>query len=131
MSGYEDAVTASGVGDVNIEILLSGYHSPEKQEYVVRSGDVLAKIAARTKTTPELIMRTNNLTSTMLHVGQSDLPFGGAGPSGIGAYHGREGFETFTKKKPVFYQSRLAGTHLLYPPYKERIDWLLKFLLGK
>ena len=58
------------LGDVNTEILLSGYHSPEKQEYVVRSGDVLARIAAKTKTTPELIMRTNNLTNTMLHVGQ-------------------------------------------------------------
>lgn len=58
------------LGDVNTEILLSGYRSPEKQEYVVRSGDVLAKIAARTKTTPELIMRTNNLSNTMLHVGQ-------------------------------------------------------------
>jgi hypothetical protein len=58
------------LGDVNTEILLSGYHSPDKQEYVVRSGDVLAKIAAKTKTTPELIMRTNNLSNTMLHVGQ-------------------------------------------------------------
>jgi LysM domain-containing protein len=58
------------LGDVNTEILLSNYRSPEKQEYVVRSGDVLAKIAARAKTTPELIMRTNNLTNTMLHVGQ-------------------------------------------------------------
>jgi hypothetical protein len=58
------------LGDVNTEILLSGYRSPEKQEYVVRSGDVLAKIAARTKSTPELIMRTNNLTNTMLQVGQ-------------------------------------------------------------
>ena len=58
------------LGDVNTEILLSGYRSPEKQEYIVRSGDVLAKIAAKTKTTPELIMRTNNLTNTMLHVGQ-------------------------------------------------------------
>ena len=58
------------LGDVNTEILLSGYRSPEKQEYIVRSGDVLAKIAARTKTTPELIMRTNNLTNTMLQVGQ-------------------------------------------------------------
>ena len=55
---------------MNTEILLSGYRSPEKQEYIVRSGDVLARIAAKTKTTPELIMRTNNLTNTMLHVGQ-------------------------------------------------------------
>jgi LysM repeat protein len=58
------------LGDVNTEILLSGYRSPEKQEYIVRSGDVLARIANKTKTTPELIMRTNNLNNTMLQVGQ-------------------------------------------------------------
>ena len=57
------------LGDINTEILLSPYRSPEKEEYVVRSGDVLAKIANKTKTTPELIMRTNNLSSTMLRIG--------------------------------------------------------------
>jgi len=71
------------------------------------------------------------INDVMLHVAQSDLPFGGAGPSGIGAYHGREGFETFTKKKPVFYQSRINATSLLRPPYAERIEWVLKTLLGK
>ena len=58
------------LGQVNTEMLFSDYRSPEKQEYVVRSGDVLAKIAAKTKTTPELILRTNNLTNSMLRVGQ-------------------------------------------------------------
>ena len=58
------------LGQVNTEMLFSDYRSPEKQEYVVRSGDVLARIAVKTKTTPELIMRTNNLTNPMLRVGQ-------------------------------------------------------------
>jgi LysM repeat protein len=58
------------LGDVNISILLSDYPSPDKQEYVVRSGDVLARVAAKMKTTPELIMRTNNLSGTMLRIGQ-------------------------------------------------------------
>jgi coniferyl-aldehyde dehydrogenase len=71
------------------------------------------------------------INDTMLHVIQADLPFGGAGTSGIGAYHGRDGFEAFTKKKPVFYQSRISGTALFMPPYKEKIDWILKTLLGK
>ncbi|MBX3214676.1 MAG: coniferyl aldehyde dehydrogenase [Labilithrix sp.] len=71
------------------------------------------------------------VNDVMLHVAQSDLPFGGAGPSGIGAYHGREGFEAFTKKKPVFYQSRLNAMGMLRPPYAGRIDWVLKTLLGK
>ncbi|CAN5271070.1 hypothetical protein BH20VER2_BH20VER2_07570 [soil metagenome] len=57
------------LGDVNIDILLSKYPSPEKKEYVVRSGDVLARVANRMKTTPELIMRTNNLSGTMLRIG--------------------------------------------------------------
>lgn len=57
------------LGDTNMDILLSKYPSPEKQEYVVKSGDVLARVAAKTKTTPELIMRTNNLNGTMLRIG--------------------------------------------------------------
>ncbi|AKV04634.1 Aldehyde dehydrogenase [Labilithrix luteola] len=71
------------------------------------------------------------INETMLHVAQSDLPFGGIGPSGMGHYHAREGFETFTKKKPVFYQSRINSTSLLKPPFGSRIDFVLKMLLGK
>jgi LysM repeat protein len=58
------------LGQVDIEMLFTEYRSPDKQEYIVKSGDVLAKIAHKTKTTPELIMRTNNLTNSMLRVGQ-------------------------------------------------------------
>jgi LysM repeat protein len=57
------------LGEVNVDILLSRTPSPDKQEYVVRSGDVLQKIARKMKSTPELIMRMNNLSSTMLHIG--------------------------------------------------------------
>ena len=58
------------LGEVNIDILLSRTPSPEKEEYEVRSGDVLAKIARKLNTTPELIMRMNNLNGTMLHIGE-------------------------------------------------------------
>ncbi len=61
------------LGDVNTTILLSDYPSPEKEQYIVRSGDVLARIASKLKSTPELIMRTNNLSSTMLHIGDKLL----------------------------------------------------------
>ncbi len=61
------------LGEVNISILLSDFPSPEKEEYIVRSGDVLARVASRMKSTPELIMRTNNLSGTMLHIGQKLL----------------------------------------------------------
>ena len=58
------------LGEVNIDILLSTYPSPEKEEYIVKPGDVLAKVARHTKTTPELITRMNNLSGTMLRIGQ-------------------------------------------------------------
>jgi len=58
------------LGEVNIDILLSRYPSPEKEEYVVKPGDVLQKVANRVKSTPELIMRTNNLSGTMLRIGE-------------------------------------------------------------
>ncbi|MBX3192183.1 MAG: coniferyl aldehyde dehydrogenase [Labilithrix sp.] len=71
------------------------------------------------------------INETLIHFAQDDLPFGGVGASGMGHYHAREGFEAFTKKKPVFYQSRINGTKLLRPPYGKNIDFALKMLLGK
>jgi len=58
------------LGEVNSQILLSRYPSPEKTEYIVKSGDVLAKISRKLKTTPELIMRMNNMSGTMLRIGE-------------------------------------------------------------
>lgn len=58
------------LGEINVSILLSDYPAPEKEEYTVRRGDVLAKIAREFQTTPEMIMRTNNLSGTMLRIGQ-------------------------------------------------------------
>jgi acyl-CoA reductase-like NAD-dependent aldehyde dehydrogenase len=57
------------------------------------------------------------VNNTLLHFAQEDLPFGGVGPSGIGAYHGTEGFRTFSQAKPIYYDSRLSGSALLRPPY--------------
>lgn len=58
------------LGDVNTRIFLSPIPAPEKQLYVVKSGDVLNRVAGRTKTTAELIMKANNLQGTMLRIGQ-------------------------------------------------------------
>ncbi|OLD70341.1 MAG: hypothetical protein AUG90_01590 [Verrucomicrobia bacterium 13_1_20CM_4_55_9] len=58
------------LGEVNVDILLSRTPSPEKEEYIVKPGDVLQKVARKVKSTPELIMRMNNLNGTMLHIGE-------------------------------------------------------------
>jgi coniferyl-aldehyde dehydrogenase len=71
------------------------------------------------------------LNETLLHLVQDDLPFGGVGQSGMGHYHGREGFETFTKKKPVFRQGRVGARRLMHPPYGRTANGLLRLLIGK
>jgi acyl-CoA reductase-like NAD-dependent aldehyde dehydrogenase len=71
-----------------------------------------------------------SVNETLMHIAQDELPFGGVGPSGMGEYHGRAGFETFSKRKAVFYQSRLNGLRLFRPPYGKRFASLVKLLLG-
>jgi LysM repeat protein len=61
------------LGETNMAILMSRTPSPEKEEYIVKPGDVLARVAKKMKTTPELIMRTNNLSGTMLRIGEKLL----------------------------------------------------------
>lgn len=56
----------------------------------------------------------------MFHVGQLNLPFGGVGDSGMGAYHGFDGFARFSKKRPVMVQRRWAATALARPPWDAR-----------
>jgi coniferyl-aldehyde dehydrogenase len=68
------------------------------------------------------------VNDVVLHIAQSELPFGGVGPSGMGHYHGREGFLTFTKQKPVLFQSRWSSMKFMRPPYGRLADLLVKFL---
>lgn len=58
-----------------------------------------------------------SVNDALLHVGQHDLPFGGVGPSGMGHYHGYEGFTSFSKMRPVFYQANFSFLKFLAPPY--------------
>ena len=58
-----------------------------------------------------------SINDTLMHFAQADLPFGGIGPSGMGAYHGFDGFRTFSHQKGIFVQSRYAVSDWLTPPY--------------
>ena len=75
----------------------------------------------------------NVVIESMFHAGIEDLPFGGVGASGIGAYRGFDGFKTFSHPRAVYKQGwlnlqRLAGT---VPPYGERTDKVLKSMTSK
>ncbi|MDK3023320.1 coniferyl aldehyde dehydrogenase [Cupriavidus taiwanensis] len=69
------------------------------------------------------------INDTLFHIAQDGLPFGGVGASGMGAYHGQAGFDTFSKVKPVFQQASLNGAGLLKPPYGKTFDTMLRLLL--
>jgi coniferyl-aldehyde dehydrogenase len=69
------------------------------------------------------------LNDCMFHLGQHNLPFGGVGPSGMGQYHGFDGFVTFSKKRGVMVQPRWTAASLFRPPWRRRrrlIDALLR-----
>ena len=69
------------------------------------------------------------INDCMYHVGQAGLPFGGVGASGIGRYHGFDGFETFSHKKGVYQQPRWSPLGLLKPPYDALARKAVTFLL--
>jgi coniferyl-aldehyde dehydrogenase len=76
----------------------------------------------------ETISGGATINDCILHVAQEDIPFGGVGPSGMGSYHGFEGFETMSHKRGVFMQSRFALTHLFHPPFGKTVERLVKLL---
>ena len=84
----------------------------------MRAGKVLAETLAGGVT----------INDTLWHFAHKNLPFGGVGASGLGAYHGEASFLTFTHRKPVFVQPRLAATRLLNPPYGTAFEKVLALL---
>jgi coniferyl-aldehyde dehydrogenase len=66
-----------------------------------------------------------SINETAWHVVQEDIPFGGVGPSGMGAYHGEHGFKAFSHMKGVYLQSRFSQGKALFPPYTAKTHKML------
>ena len=70
------------------------------------------------------------INEAALHVANDDLPFGGIGASGMGQYHGIEGFKTFSHAKPVLSNACISFTSLLFPPFGSVLQRLVyKFFI--
>lgn len=67
------------------------------------------------------------INDTIAHLGNPHLAFGGVGSSGIGSYHGRHSFETFSHIKSIMKKSTFIDIPLRYPPYTGKLKWLKKF----
>lgn len=70
------------------------------------------------------------VNDTLVHIAAEDLPFGGVGASGIGYYHGQDGFDALSKLKPVFRRRWPSLARKLRPPYGRVHDWILRMLIG-
>jgi acyl-CoA reductase-like NAD-dependent aldehyde dehydrogenase len=81
------------------------------------------------RVTRETVAGGMSINDTLMHVAAEGLPFGGVGASGMGAYHGYDGFVTFSRMKPVFEQSRVNGRALIAPPYGRVFGFLIKLML--
>jgi aldehyde dehydrogenase (NAD+) len=69
------------------------------------------------------------INGTILHIGNSKMPFGGVGPSGMGAYHGQHSFETFSHRKAVLRRGFRFDLKLMYPPYTEKRTKMVKKMM--
>ncbi len=84
---------------------------------------IAAKVLSRT------VSDNVGINNTMMHYAQDDLPFGGVGASGMGAYHGFEGFRSMSHAKGVFVQGRWNAANLLRAPFGRLADTVLSLLL--
>ena len=114
---------------------IRGYRSLEEAVTAINAGPrplALYPFSNDAATVRQLLDRVMSggvsVNDALFHVGQHALPFGGVGASGMGHYHGEEGFRTFSKLRPVFYQARFSALKLLAPPYGRFADRVLAFL---
>ncbi len=69
------------------------------------------------------------INQTLMHILPADLPFGGVGDSGMGAYHGKKGFDALSHQKSVLKKPTRPDLKMLYPPYKARTEKLVRRIL--
>ncbi len=69
------------------------------------------------------------VNQTLMHLLPADLPFGGVGDSGMGAYHGQTGFDVFSHRKSVLRKPTRPDLKMLYPPYKPLVEKLVRRII--
>ena len=111
------------------------YNSADEAYHIVQSrGKPLAMyVFTRNNANLEGVLRNTSaggtlVNHTLLHLANPNLPFGGVGESGFGAYHGESGFRAFSHERSIVRQGRFTITNLLYPPYGRRTERLVKWL---
>lgn len=116
-------------------LMVKSYKEPQEVVDYVNSKDCPLALYPFTKNKQLLNLYIDRIMSggvtvndALFHVAQHDMPFGGVGASGMGHYHGYEGFLTFSKMRPVFYQANLSTVKYLHPPYGDFAKKVINFM---
>ncbi|MBX5318973.1 aldehyde dehydrogenase [Staphylococcus caprae] len=75
----------------------------------------------------ELLFGGGAINDTLIHVANPNLPFGGVGASGIGQYHGKYSFDTFSHMKSYTFKSTRLESSVYFPPYKGKFKYIKAF----
>jgi len=104
---------------------INAHARPLSLYYFGNDRDEQERVLART------VVGGVTLNDTILHLTMDELPFGGIGPSGMGAYHGVDGFRTFSHARSVYRQARFDVSAMLRPPYGKTVERLLGFKIRR
>lgn len=84
--------------------------------------------ARQTRIINEISFGGGCINDTVAHLGNVRLPFGGVGQSGMGNYHGKAGFDTFSRPKSIMKKTTLFDIPMRYPPYDGKLKWIKKLI---
>ncbi|MBN2798062.1 MAG: aldehyde dehydrogenase family protein [Deltaproteobacteria bacterium] len=114
-------LTVSGADEATR--FINGRDKPLALYVFAEDGGIPDRILARTTSGGACV------NDVLTHLTVPELPFGGVGPSGMGAYHGRAGFETFSHRRSVLHKSTWMDPMFRYPPYTESaFTWMRRLL---
>ena len=129
---WEDAVMQDEIFGPILPILSFDSFSDVIQQLVQREKSLAAYLfttsASEIQTfTKQLSFGGGCINDTLMHIANNKVPFGGVGRSGIGHYHGKFGFQTFSHLKPILYRPNWGEPSIKYPPYTaSKFRWLKK-----
>jgi aldehyde dehydrogenase (NAD+) len=112
----------SYANDTDLKNIISGYEKPLSL-YVFTENKNFAK-----KIIQEFSFGGGCVNDTIIHLVNNRLPFGGVGHSGIGAYHGKLSFDTFSHKKSIVKKANWLDLPMRYAPYKNKLNTIRKLL---
>lgn len=84
----------------------------------------------KTRIIDEISFGGGAVNDTIMHIANSQLPFGGVGTSGMGSYHGKAGFDTFTHHKSILNKATWLDPSVKYPPYSPKKLKLIRWIMG-